>query len=126
MNEILHKLIESADLKLKSVVVNVTDLDPRLISFLAIAAPAHQVFFGKTLVITSGNDGGHSSVSAHYKNRAIDMRTFDKDNAENVVWAGYLSTIAPKLGVVIQDERAKFWSPHIHAWVFREREPKKV
>lgn len=71
---------------------------------------------GERFTITSTNKGKHNPGSAHLKNRAIDVRTRDKTNAQI---DAFISR-AKRRGIRVLDERRrpvgqKVWSgPHLH------------
>jgi hypothetical protein len=94
------------DLALGSPDVNVRALNTRLSVFLAQAGTIHRALFGKPLVVTSANDGHHAEHSAHYLNAAVDLRSKDKTDGEQVLFGAILCYLGLKSGVGIFDERA--------------------
>lgn len=66
--------------------------------------------------VTSTNGGQHNTGSAHYRGKAIDVRTFDKSSNE-VDW---FISICKKFNLKVRDERRrpegqKVWNgSHLH------------
>jgi len=89
-------------------------VDPRLMSYAEHLGMAHQVLFGKPLVITSGKEGRHVQNSFHELGRALDVRTEDKDPEEQLVFMTVISFSAPVVGVAVFDERSTHDQKHIH------------
>jgi hypothetical protein len=63
-------------MKLKDTTVNVIGLHSAFWQKLFIVDQYWRNFVGYELVITSANDGKHSTNSKHYRGLAIDMRTW--------------------------------------------------
>ena len=74
----------------------------------------HHDVFGQQLTITSANDGTHSKGSKHYRGLAVDMRSWDKDDAQQVLWGTILAYLAPRWNLAVFDERARDKGPHYH------------
>lgn len=94
--------------------VVVRDLHPTLLGVLTAAGHVHSWLFHKVLVITSGNDGQHAPGSAHYKNRAFDLRTRDKTELEQAIFLQLLNYLAATRGSGVFDERQRGYVPHFH------------
>lgn len=98
----------------KDTSVRTEDIDTRLVQFLNIAGAIHTTLFGKPLVVTSGNDGRHSSGSKHYQNRAVDLRSFDKDSTQQLIFGLVIAYLSPQLNLAVFDERMRDSGPHWH------------
>lgn len=94
--------------------VNWQGLVPDLLTFAGHLALLHQLLFGQPLVITSAKDGQHSAGSLHAEGKAIDVRTRDKSDEENLMLLAVLAFIASSAPVAVFDERHLEGSPHIH------------
>jgi hypothetical protein len=84
------------------------------VRFLDLIGLLHIKLFNLPLIVTSGNDPGHVPQSKHYRNLAVDVRSWDKDPAGQLIFAALLSYLAPKYNVAIFDERARDSRPHFH------------
>lgn len=93
--------------------VNVSQLDDSLVRFLTRVGRIHTFLFGKALQITSGNDGQHVAGSAHYKNKAVDLRCLDLLDDEQALFSAVLLYCARWFKVAVFDERYTA-SPHWH------------
>lgn len=89
-------------------------VDPRLMSYAEHLGMVHRLLFGKDLVITSGKEGKHVQNSFHGLGRALDVRTEDKDQEEQLVFMTVVSFSAPAQGVAVFDERATHDAKHVH------------
>lgn len=58
------------NIKTKDKSINIKDLDKNIYDYLYTLEPEYQ----EMLLATSGNDGGHTEGSRHFKNKAIDLR----------------------------------------------------
>jgi len=96
--------------------VNVSGLDPKLISFLAAAASHHANAYGKPLVVTSADDGTHASGSKHYQRKAVDIRSRELSMAEQHDFARWLSDVQELYQLGVFDERF-IGAPHWHVEV---------
>lgn len=103
---------------LKNPSVNIQHLDPALLKLLHLASQIHASLFQKPLVITSGNDGNHVLGSAHYQNRAFDLRTKDKTEAQQQLFLSILNYLAATRGAGVFDERQSKRAPHFHLELF--------
>lgn len=77
-------------------------------------AALHADVFGIELTITSANDGTHGKGSKHYKGLAVDMRSWDKDDAAQLLWGALLAYLTPRWNLAVFDERARDKGPHWH------------
>jgi hypothetical protein len=93
--------------------IKVDALDPSLVRFLTDAGKVHTALFRIALEITSGNDGNHVAGSAHYKNKAADLRCLDLLDAEQTLFGLVLGHCARVYRVAVFDERFTA-SPHWH------------
>lgn len=66
--------------------VDLTDVSWRMFHAAIVADGVYQKF-GAEAVITSGRDGKHGEHSLHYKGLAIDLRTSNVRNPQEVVSA---------------------------------------
>jgi hypothetical protein len=89
-------------------------VDGALLAFVGKMARLHQMLFDKLLVITSGRDGEHVPGSAHYKGKAIDVRSQDLGESGELMFAACLAFSAPMNGVCVYDERAQVPGGHWH------------
>ena len=66
-------------MKIKDKSVNIKALIPQLHNKFPLIEEVCKIYNGSEyeVTITSGNDGEHMKNSLHYKNAAIDIRTFD-------------------------------------------------
>ncbi len=103
--------------ELASKAVNVEYLDARLVRLVVRAGQVHQLLFLKPLVITSGNDGEHAIGSAHYRNLAVDLRSFDLTPVGQLVFLIILVNLGFEDGVGVFDERLKPDGQHYHCEV---------
>lgn len=87
--------------------------DP-LIAFAQHLAMIHKLLFGIDLVVTSGKDSIHSSGSLHAQGKAIDVRTKDKDELQQVLFISILAYASLSAEVAVFDERALGSEAHIH------------
>lgn len=108
--------VPSADkvLKLATPSVNVDGVSGSLMEFAVHMGYVHWLCFGMPLVITSGKDALHTTGSMHYQGLAIDVRTSDKSEAEQMLFLNVLNFAAPERKVTVFDERALPGEPHIH------------
>lgn len=93
--------------------VNVTALDGSLVSYLIELGMAHKLLFGTALEITSGNDGNHVPGSAHFKNKAVDIRCHDLLDDAQALFFQIMAYAARAFKVAVFDERYTA-SPHWH------------
>jgi len=100
--------------KPKSDRVNVKELHPQLRLALEKAGVLHDLLFGKPLIVTSGNDGRHSRRSRHYRNMAIDIRSWDKSELGQLTFHVVLAHLAKEYDLAIFDERNRDKGPHWH------------
>jgi len=107
-------LVLSDNIRLANSEVKVDNLDASLTSALETLGSLHRILFGAPLVLTAGSNGTHSAGSKHYKNLAVDVRSWDKTEAGQVVWGAVLAYLALKLNLAAFDERARDKSPHWH------------
>ena len=78
--------------RIKNNSVNIGNLDPTLVDALPTIRDTFREFGISELVITSGNDGIHSSRnSLHYSNRAIDLRSNMLSDRQQIALARRLS-----------------------------------
>lgn len=105
--------------QLKDADVNIRHLEPALLGFLTTAGQVHSWLFQKVLVVTSGNDGVHVKGSAHYANRAADLRSMDKTLEEQMLFAMILTYLGEHRGVGLYDERQKPGEAHYHVELMR-------
>jgi hypothetical protein len=89
-------------------------VDPRLLKYAEHLGMIHRLVFGKDLVITSGKEGKHVQNSFHEIGRALDVRTEDKDQEEQLVFMTLVSFSAPAQGVAVFDERSTHDAKHVH------------
>jgi len=94
--------------------VNTNKLDPRLKTFLERAGEAHWALFRSPLVVTSGNDSTHVAGSAHYWDKAIDLRSRDLSDSGALIMLIILVNLGLEFGVAVFDERLKPDGPHFH------------
>jgi hypothetical protein len=90
------------------------NLSSLIMRALVVLAHVHVFLFDKTLVITSANDGTHAQGSKHYRNLACDVRSKDKTEAENVVFAAILTQQFARLGISFYREAAGTENEHWH------------
>lgn len=100
--------------EVKDKTVNVSALVPELTTALAKLGRVHLDLFNKPLIITSANDGKHKTGSKHYVNRAVDLRTIDKDLEEQTLFISLLAYFDKKLNLMLFDERQQPGSDHVH------------
>lgn len=98
----------------KDATVNVASLVPELTTALAKLGRLHLELFDKPIIITSGNDGKHAAASKHYVNKAVDMRMFDKTDAQQALWIDVLFYMDKELHLMLFDERQLAGSDHVH------------
>jgi hypothetical protein len=98
----------------KSDRVNLDKLYPQLALALEKAGSFHDLLFGKPLVVTSANDGRHSRTSRHYRNMAIDIRSWDKSELGQLTFHVILAHLAKEYDLAIFDERNRDKAPHWH------------
>jgi hypothetical protein len=101
------------DLQVASPEVKVFALQTRLAQFIVRAARIHVTLFGIPLVVTSGNDGHHATHSAHFLNAAVDLRSHDKSDADQLLFGLILVTLSEHGQLGVFDERFTT-SPHWH------------
>lgn len=101
-------------LQLASPAVNVKDVAPQLMAFVAHLAAVHLVLFGKDLVVTSGRDAIHATGSLHSQGRAVDVRIKDLDPEGQLLFLSILSYAAVPNQVAFFDERALGEESHVH------------
>ncbi len=89
-------------------------LDSRIMRALVVLGHVHTFLFDKTLIITSANDGKHAAGSKHYRGLACDVRSKDKSEAENVVFAAILTQQFARLGISFFREAAGTDNEHWH------------
>ncbi len=94
--------------------VNIRNLDSTLLGILTVAGQIHSWLFNKVLVVTSGNDGNHTTGSAHFHDRAVDLRTRDKSAVEQQLFLVVLNHLAATRGAGVFDERQSKRGPHFH------------
>ncbi len=98
--------------------VNIRSLNPTLLQVLTVAGQIHSWLFHQVLVVTSGNDGHHGAGSAHYQNRAVDLRTKDKSEVEQQLFLVVLNYLAATRGAGVFDERQSKRGAHFHLELF--------
>ncbi len=99
---------------LKDDTVKIGELVASMLGFLTVAGNLHLWLFQRPVVVTSGNDGTHAANSAHYHNRAVDLRAADKSELNQYVFLNLLVQIGRSRGVAVYDERLKLGSGHYH------------
>ncbi len=99
--------------QITSHAVKVDLLAPMLRDYVMTLGRVHMVLFGKALEITSGNDGKHVAGSAHYINKAVDLRSIDFLDEERAIFALVLGYFSRLYKVAVFDERFTA-SPHWH------------
>lgn len=104
---------ETDYVKVTSPSVNVTALDTNLASYIQRVGKIHTFLFGRALEITSGNDGKHVAGSAHYLNKAVDVRCLDLTDGEQTIFAIVLGYFSRTYTVAVFDERYTA-APHWH------------
>lgn len=100
--------------ELASSTVDIVGVDSDLMDYLARLGLLHMGLFRKPLVITSAKDGNHVKGSAHYAGRAVDVRSNDKTDEEQTVFAVMMSYLGPHRGMGVFDERTVITGPHWH------------
>jgi len=98
--------------------VRIRELNPTLLALLTVAGHVHSWLFHKVLVVTSGDDGQHAAGSAHFKGRAVDVRTRDKNAEEQQLFLIILNYVAAIRGAGVFDERQSKVGPHFHVELF--------
>lgn len=93
--------------------VDVSKLDSELVSLLVHAGQVHLCLFNRALEITSGNDGKHVAGSAHFLNKAVDVRAIDLRDEEQAIFSLVLGYFARDFHAAVFDERFTA-SPHWH------------
>lgn len=73
--------------------VKVSHLNPKLITAIQSLDSVRMSVFGKSLVITSGNDGEHMKSSKHYTDDAVDVRTRDLNTQEKDLFTKIAQTM---------------------------------
>lgn len=106
-----------ASVVLKDTNVMVQRLVAPLVRFLARAGDVHMTLFAAPLVITSGNDGNHLSGSAHLRNSAVDLRSRDISDVQQVVFQAVLVELGREDKIGVFDERLKPGEGHWHCEV---------
>lgn len=95
---LLDKALDRKDKKLpykvKGDYVKIDNLNSSLLAYIGTLEPEYQ----EMITITSGNDGGHSEDSRHYKNKAVDIR-FDPRLYQRVA----KDPIRKQMGVTLVD-----------------------
>ena len=104
---------DTAEVQRYNTGVNVSNLDQRLVYFLIVAGDVHRALFRRALLITSGNDGQHVAGSAHYKDKAVDVRSVDLTADEQAIFSLALGYFSRVYKVAVFDERFTA-SPHWH------------
>jgi hypothetical protein len=99
---------------LASKTVAMDGLDAHLHDVAKELARMHVALFDKFLIVTSANDSVHSKGSKHYIGKALDIRSHDKSELEQALWAIVLSFVCPPHGVGVFDERALPGGAHWH------------
>lgn len=94
--------------------VNFKDVAPALFAFIVHMGYVHRILFGDPLVITSGKDGTHSPNSLHAVGKAVDVRTRDLDDTEQLLFLSVLLWAASNRECTVFDERALPGAGHIH------------
>jgi len=89
-------------------------VEPRLMKYAEHLGMIHRLIFGRDLVITSGKEGKHVQNSFHELGRALDVRTEDKDQEEQLVFMTIVSFSAPAQGIAVFDERTSRDAKHLH------------
>lgn len=76
-------------MRLKDKSVNIENLDKRIADRLPDVDAITRQLCGCELVVTSGNDGRHKTGSLHYKDRAVDIRTWyiPKTKRQQYLWS---------------------------------------
>ncbi len=103
-------------IELANATVNVRDTVDGLRRYLAAVAEVHFDLFDLPLVITSGNDAAHATNSKHASNKAVDIRSHDKQPEDQAIFGAILCLMAQRYAVGVFDERA-LGSPHWHVEV---------
>lgn len=98
--------------------VNLAGLHPRLANWLSNAGKLHLLLFGRSLIVTSGNDGKHARPGPHFSNQAVDLRTRDKTPAEGDLFLLVCVNLGRAHGIGVFDERENPRGPHFHAQVW--------
>jgi len=99
---------------LKDTTVNVSGLSGRMVLFLTRLSEVHEALFDTSLVVTSGNDGGHTTNSKHSQNKAVDIRCVELAMAQQIVFLACINLLAPGYSMAVFDERALPGASHIH------------
>lgn len=94
--------------------VNLKDVVPALFQFIVHMGYVHRVLFGDPLVVTSGVDGAHSPNSLHAAGKAVDLRTKDLSEDEQLLFLTVLLWAAPIRECTVFDERALPGAGHVH------------
>jgi hypothetical protein len=112
-SEPLNTMWDSSAVQVASPSVNLVNLDLALVGFIGACGKVHKALFGKALEITSGNDGNHVPGSAHYKGKAVDLRSHDLLDDEQALFSLVLAHFARIYKVAVFDERFTA-APHWH------------
>lgn len=99
---------------LESSAVLIDGVDATLLNFAKRVAALHSSLFAEPLIITSGRDGIHVAGSAHLKGKALDIRSRDLNETEQLLFGIILAYFAPSFGVGVFDERGSTVAPHWH------------
>jgi hypothetical protein len=94
--------------------VQVEKLSPVLCFALSKLGHVHTLLFDLPLIIVHGEDGQHVPGSKHYIGHAVDVRTWDKDSAAQIVFLTVLAWFNTRLRLAVFDERGRSGRPHIH------------
>jgi len=100
--------------ELASPKVVLAGVNEKLLNFVDYLALVHRVVFNKPLVITSGKDAIHVAGSLHAEGRAIDFRTRDLEELEQMLLMSLLAYAGPANHIACFDERALVGQEHIH------------
>lgn len=94
--------------------VELDGVNEDLLRFVASMDRIHQALFARQLVITSARDGQHAPGSLHAAGLAVDIRTADKEDEDNLVLLNVLTYSAHRFPITVFDERNLAGAPHIH------------
>lgn len=104
-SEPLNVMWDSSTVQVASPSVNLVNLDLSLVGYIGACGRVHKALFGNALEITSGNDGQHVPGSAHYKGKAVDLRSHDLFEDEQAIFGLVLAYFSRVYKVAVFDER---------------------
>ena len=95
-------------LRLKDDSVHLLNLQPQVLFALMVANDVYDQF-GIDCVVTSANDGAHSTTSLHYAGSAVDLRIRNFDNRDDAQEAAFIiaDSLNKHFDVLLEDD-------HIH------------